>query len=82
MAAAAKNLTPVTLELGGKSPAIIAPGANMDDAVERICFGKAVNAGQTCIAPDYILLPKGKEKEFIAKYNQTFARLYNTSWQR
>ena len=78
MAAAAKNLTPVTLELGGKSPAIIAPGANMDDAVERICFGKAVNAGQTCIAPDYILLPKGKEKEFIAKYNQTFARLYPT----
>jgi coniferyl-aldehyde dehydrogenase len=78
MAAAAKNLTPVTLELGGKSPAIIAPGANMDDAVERICFGKAVNAGQTCIAPDYILLPKGKEKEFIAKYNHTFARLYPT----
>src|SRR5690606_36097578 len=47
MAAAAKNLTPVTLELGGKSPAIITPNASMQDAVERICFGKSLNAGQT-----------------------------------
>ncbi|MEK9713269.1 MAG: coniferyl aldehyde dehydrogenase [Thalassolituus sp.] len=78
MAAAAKNLTPVTLELGGKSPAIIAPDANMDHAVERICFGKSLNAGQTCIAPDYVLLPEGREKEFIAKYHRAFSEMYPT----
>ncbi|UXD89113.1 coniferyl aldehyde dehydrogenase [Thalassolituus hydrocarboniclasticus] len=78
MAAAAKNLTPVTLELGGKSPAIIAPGASMKDAVERICFGKSLNAGQTCIAPDYVLLPAGQEQEFIDTYQATFARMYPT----
>ena len=78
MAAAAKNLTPVTLELGGKSPAIIAPDANMAHAVERICFGKSLNAGQTCIAPDYVLVPEGREKEFIARYHQTFSRMYPT----
>jgi len=78
MSAAAKNLTPVTLELGGKSPAIIAPGASMKDAVERICFGKSLNAGQTCIAPDYVLLPAGKEQEFIDSYQATFARMYPT----
>lgn len=78
MSAAAKNLTPVTLELGGKSPAIIAPGATMKDAVERICFGKSLNAGQTCIAPDYVLVPTGKEQEFIDTYKATFARMYPT----
>lgn len=78
MSAAAKNLTPVTLELGGKSPAIIAPKASMQDAVERICFGKSLNAGQTCIAPDYILLPEGKEEEFIERYQATFAKMYPT----
>jgi len=78
MGAAAKNLTPVTLELGGKSPAIIAPGTSMKDAVERICFGKSLNAGQTCIAPDYVLLPAGKEQEFIDTYQQVFARMYPT----
>lgn len=78
MAAAAKNLTPVTLELGGKSPAIITPKATMQDAVERICFGKSLNAGQTCIAPDYVLLPEGKEEEFIERYQATFAKMYPT----
>lgn len=78
MGAAAKNLTPVTLELGGKSPAIITPNANMKDAVERICFGKSLNAGQTCIAPDYVLLPEGKEEEFIKLYQETFAKMYPT----
>ncbi len=78
MGAAAKNLTPVTLELGGKSPAIIAPGTSMSDAVERICFGKSLNAGQTCIAPDYVLLPGGKEQEFIDTYRRVFARMYPT----
>ncbi len=78
MGAAAKNLTPVTLELGGKSPAIIAPGASLKDAVERICFGKSLNAGQTCIAPDYILLPAGQEQDFIDTYQATFTRMYPT----
>ncbi|MDK2776690.1 MAG: coniferyl aldehyde dehydrogenase [Pseudomonadota bacterium] len=78
MGAAARNLTPVTLELGGKSPAIIAPGTSMSDAVERICFGKSLNAGQTCIAPDYVLLPGGKEQEFIDTYRRVFARMYPT----
>src|SRR5690606_12640470 len=78
MSAAAKNLTPVTLELGGKSPAIIAPGANMKDAVERICFGKSLNAGQTSIAPACVLLPAGQEQAFIDTYHTTFARMYPT----
>lgn len=78
MGAAAKNLTPVTLELGGKSPAIITPKANLQDAVERICFGKSLNAGQTCIAPDYVLVPEGKEDEFIERYQATFAKMYPT----
>ncbi len=56
MRAAAANLTPVTLELGGKSPAIIGPGARLEHAVERIVLGKLLNAGQTCIAPDYVLV--------------------------
>jgi len=65
MRAAAENLTPVTLELGGKSPVIIAPDYPLKHAAERIIFGKCVNAGQTCIAPDYVLLPAGCEREFI-----------------
>jgi coniferyl-aldehyde dehydrogenase len=64
MRAAAENLTPVTLELGGKSPAIIGPEADLDEAVAQIMFGKCLNAGQTCIAPDYVLLPRGKEAAF------------------
>ena len=60
MAAAAQNLTPVTLELGGKSPALIAPDYPIDDAARDIAFGKLMNAGQTCIAPDYILVPREK----------------------
>ena len=57
MASAARNLTPVTLELGGKSPALLAPNFDLDAAARRIAFGKLVNAGQTCIAPDYVLAP-------------------------
>ncbi|MFC5580629.1 coniferyl aldehyde dehydrogenase [Rhodanobacter terrae] len=76
MRAAAANLTPVTLELGGKSPAIIGPGARFDNAVERILFGKLVNAGQTCIAPDYVLLPRARLADFIAAARQVAARLY------
>jgi coniferyl-aldehyde dehydrogenase len=76
MRAAAANLTPVTLELGGKSPAIIGPGARFEHAVERIVFGKLVNAGQTCIAPDYVLLPRARMAEFIAIAGRAMARMY------
>ncbi|WP_417263275.1 coniferyl aldehyde dehydrogenase [Celeribacter sp.] len=58
--AAARNLTPVTLELGGKSPAVIMPGADLDRAGRRIAWGKAMNAGQVCVAPDYVLVPRKK----------------------
>jgi coniferyl-aldehyde dehydrogenase len=65
MGAAAANLTPVTLELGGKSPAVITPGYPLGHAVERILAGKLLNAGQTCIAPDYVLLPRANVDDFV-----------------
>jgi len=74
--AAARNLTPVTLELGGKSPAIIDPSARLEDVIESLMFGKLLNAGQTCIAPDYVLLPRGRETEFKALAAATVARFY------
>ena len=64
MQAAAANLTPVTLELGGKSPAIVCPGYPADKAAESIAFGKFLNGGQTCIAPDYALVPKAEVGRF------------------
>lgn len=76
MRAASANLTPVTLELGGKSPAIIGPGARFEHAVERIVFGKLVNAGQTCIAPDYVLLPRARMADFIDAARRTVAQMY------
>ncbi len=76
MRAAAANLTPVTLELGGKSPAIIAPGFSIERAAARILAGKCLNAGQTCIAPDYVLLPQGCEQEFIAAARTCIAKMY------
>ncbi|SCD25307.1 coniferyl aldehyde dehydrogenase [Brucella inopinata] len=66
MAAAAQNLTPVTLELGGKSPAIISENANLKRAACAIATGKFFNAGQTCIAPDYVLIHHSKRDEFVA----------------
>ena len=65
MKAAAENLVPVTLELGGKSPAIVHPGAAFDQAVERIAFGKVLNAGQTCVATDYVLVPRQLEDQLV-----------------
>ena len=65
MGAAAKNLTSVTLELGGKSPAVVGLNYDLEDAAKKILWGKYTNAGQTCIAVDYVLLPKGKSKEFV-----------------
>lgn len=76
MRAASANLTPVTLELGGKSPAIVGPGARFEHAVERIVLGKLVNAGQTCIAPDYVLLPRSEVAHFVSAARDAVARLY------
>ncbi|MFT5942668.1 MAG: aldehyde dehydrogenase (NAD+) [Sediminicola sp.] len=63
---AAKHLTPVTLELGGKNPCIVDESSSLDLAAKRICWGKFLNAGQTCIAPDYILVHKSKKEDFTA----------------
>jgi acyl-CoA reductase-like NAD-dependent aldehyde dehydrogenase len=76
MRAAAANLTPVTLELGGKSPALIGPGARFDAAVDSIVAGKTLNAGQTCIAPDYALVPRGAEQAFVERARRRVGRLY------
>lgn len=65
--AAAKNLTPVTLELGGKSPVIVTQSANITIAAKRMVWGKFLNAGQTCIAPDYVLVEKPVEGELLEK---------------
>ena len=65
MSAAAEHLTPVTLELGGKSPAIVAADANIGVAARRIAWGKFLNAGQTCVAPDYVLVEESVEEEFL-----------------
>ncbi|MEO1179873.1 MAG: aldehyde dehydrogenase [Cyanobacteria bacterium J06636_28] len=67
MAAAAKHLTPVTLELGGKSPCIIDANVNLDHAARRIAWGKFINAGQTCIAPDYVLIDRTIKADFLTK---------------
>jgi len=74
--AAARNLTPTTLELGGKSPCIIDASCDMADAALKIAHGKLLNAGQTCIAPDYLLLPRGREAEFKTAYSAAVARLF------
>jgi aldehyde dehydrogenase (NAD+)/coniferyl-aldehyde dehydrogenase len=76
MHAAADNLTPVTLELGGKSPAIVAPEYPLGHAAERIVFGKCVNAGQTCIAPDYVLVPAGREHAMAEALRAATDRMY------
>lgn len=74
--AAAPQLTPVTLELGGKSPALVDLGFSLRVAAERIATGKFLNAGQTCIAPDYVLLPRGALASFEHEFKRAFARLY------
>ena len=76
MRIAADNLTPVTLELGGKSPAIIGPEYPLHKAAERIIVGKLMNAGQTCIAPDYVMIPAGHEKAFVTAARAVVARIY------
>ncbi|MCO7513188.1 coniferyl aldehyde dehydrogenase [Pseudomonas guariconensis] len=76
MLAAAQNLTPVTLELGGKSPAIVSASVPLDTAAERIAFGKTLNAGQTCVAPDYVLVPRQRLGAFADAYRRAVRRLY------
>lgn len=76
MAAAAKNLTPVTLELGGKSPTIIDDEIDIKDAVSRFILGKTLNAGQTCVAPDYLLCPEGRVDELKQALSKQFNKMY------
>lgn len=76
MKAAAQNLTPVTLELGGKSPAVVSPDVPMADAAQRIAFGKAFNAGQTCVAPDYVLCPADRVPSFVAEFRARACEMY------
>ncbi|APE28297.1 coniferyl aldehyde dehydrogenase [Aurantiacibacter gangjinensis] len=78
MAAAAENLVPVTLELGGKSPAIIHPDFPMEEAAKRIAFGKVINAGQICIAPDYILCPRSQVDAFADAFANEVRENYPT----
>nr|WP_315427936.1 coniferyl aldehyde dehydrogenase [uncultured Albidiferax sp.] len=74
--AAAKNLTPVTLELGGKSPAIVDVSCDLGKTLERLAWGKLINAGQTCIAPDYALVPRPQLDAFVAALRASMQRLY------
>ena len=76
MAAAARHLSSVTLELGGKSPTIVGPGADLDKAARWIAFGKFVNAGQTCIAPDHVFVHRGIEERFSEALRATIRHAY------
>lgn len=76
MAAAAANLTSVTLELGGKSPAILDRSADIPDACAKILWGKCLNAGQGCVAPDYVLVPKDREASFLGAAREAIERSY------
>ncbi len=76
MEAAAKNLTPITLELGGKSPVIVDESANLKNAAKKIVWGKFNNAGQTCIAPDYILVHTSVEKELLRLMKEAIREFY------
>jgi coniferyl-aldehyde dehydrogenase len=76
--AAGRNLTPITLELGGKSPAIVDRSADLNEAAERIAYGKLLNAGQTCIAPDYALVPEAQVQDFADKVAGHMRRMFGT----
>ncbi|TSB45236.1 aldehyde dehydrogenase [Alkalicoccobacillus porphyridii] len=82
MEAAAKHLTPFTLELGGKSPAVVHRDAKIDLAAKRIAWGKFLNAGQTCIAPDYVLVDEQVRDEFLEKLEKHINDLYKKPWQK
>ena len=76
MEAAAKHLTPVILELGGKSPCIVDKGASISLTAQRLAWGKTLNAGQTCIAPDYLLIHSSLQEEFIREFSAALERLH------
>lgn len=76
MEKAAANLTPVSLELGGKSPCIVEKSANLKLAAKRLAFGKTLNAGQTCVAPDYLLIDESVKKEFLEYYCDWVKKMY------
>jgi len=76
MRAAAENLTPVTLELGGKSPAIVGRDIDIAEAAGKIMYGKCLNAGQTCVAPDYALVPEERMEDFVAAARASVERMY------
>ena len=78
MAAAAQNLTPLTLELGGKSPVILGKGADIGVAAARIMNGKTLNAGQICLAPDYVLAPRGELEAFVKAAEGAVTRMFPT----
>lgn len=82
MAAAAKNLTPVVLELGGKSPCIIDKDADIEVAAKRVAWGKSLNAGQTCIAPDYLMLHKNIKDKFLLELEKAFKELLGDDPQK
>ncbi|UMR29423.1 coniferyl aldehyde dehydrogenase [Massilia sp. MB5] len=76
--AAARNLTPVTLELGGKSPAILDPDADIGAAARSLAFGKLLNAGQTCVAPDYVLVPVYRQQELLEELSKAAHHMYGS----
>lgn len=82
MQAAAENLVPVTLELGGKSPVIVAKDAHLPTACERIVWGKLMNAGQTCVAPDYVLVDRSIQEEFLQGLEGAIRRFYGEDAQQ
>ncbi|CCD87042.1 putative NAD-dependent aldehyde dehydrogenase; coniferyl aldehyde dehydrogenase (CALDH) [Bradyrhizobium sp. ORS 285] len=77
--AAGRNLTPVTLELGGKSPTIVDVSADIDEAAERIAYAKLLNAGQTCIAPDYVFVPEARRDAFAGRLHGHMLRMFGTN---
>ena len=76
MKAASENLVPVTLELGGKSPVIVDEDANLSEVATKVMRGKTMNAGQICLAPDYLMLPKGKSKEFANASSEVIGEMF------
>jgi len=82
MRAAAEHLTPVTLELGGKSPAIVAADARLDVAGRRIAWAKFLNAGQTCVAPDYVLVERGAEEQLVTAITNAIGAFYGPDPQQ
>jgi coniferyl-aldehyde dehydrogenase len=76
--ACAENLTPCILELGGKSPVVIAPGADLVKAAKRLAVGKILNAGQICLSPDYVFVPRGVDEQFVDAMLQAYAAMYTS----